>query len=739
MTLRRPRLPTAALSREARDTLFLLGVLGWTLLPQLTHVPLWCAFFAAGALLWRGWIALRGRPLPGRRWLLLALAVAALGTAWSHHSLLGKEAGITLLVLLAALKTLELRARRDAVVVFFLGFVLVLAAFLRSQSLAVALAMGLSVVGLLMALALAHMPGGRPGLRSVLGLTLRNAALGTPVIVLLFLFFPRLPPLWGMPAAGIGQTGLSDELQLGQVAELASDERLAMRVEFPDGSVPAPEQLYFRGPVLRRYDGQRWRADDGGLGPAPLPGSEPWAAPGPTGPTGPPGPPGAMPLRLELGQPLSYIATLEPSRLTSLPLLEFTASAPQVQGLDAPLALRDDLHWQTRQPRTERLRLRGQAFLSLRHLETDAPGRDLRVKDDERSLPPGVHPRTRAWAAALRDQPALASASPERFAELASEAVLAHIRSAGFVYTLAPGLGGEADPLDDFWLDQREGFCEHYAVAYVVVMRALGVPARIVTGYQGGRLNPIDGLLEVRQSDAHAWAEVWLPGAGWSRVDPTAAVAPDRIRLGQRLQAAPGLIAGTLAQVDPALLERLRQLWSAADHRWNDWVLHYGRQRQQDLLRQIGWESPDLYSAARTLLTALAVLGLAGATWAAWDGWRSRRRDPWLRLLTATQAELARRGLTDAPRLPARSLADAVLTHWGPAGAPLATALRQLDQRRYGPAPPSTTGPRPHPHTWSEALQLRRSLRQLPHRPPALKEPFARAEARASGHRAESP
>ena len=312
----------AGLGREARDTLFLLGVIGWTLLPQLAHVPLWCALYAGAALLWRGWIALRARALPGRRWLLLALAVAAAGTVWSHSSLLGKEAGLTLLVLLAALKTLELRARRDAVVVFFLGFVLVLAAFLRSQSLAVALAMGPAVLGLLMALALAHMPGGHPSLRSVLGLTLRSATLGTPVIVLLFLFFPRLPPLWGLPGAGAGQTGLSDELQLGQVAELASDERLAMRVEFLGAPVPPRELLYFRGPVLRRYDGQRWRADDGGIGPAPLPGQLAGltlAAP---------------PLQVELDRPLRYIATLEPSRLTSLPLLEFTPELPPITGLD---------------------------------------------------------------------------------------------------------------------------------------------------------------------------------------------------------------------------------------------------------------------------------------------------------------------------------------------------------------------------------------------------------------------
>jgi transglutaminase-like putative cysteine protease len=695
------RLPgTHRLSRESRDTLFLLGVIAWTLLPQASHVPGWCAAYAMAALGWRAWLALHGGALPGRRWLLLALALAAAGTAWSHQSLIGKDAGITLLVVLAALKTLELRARRDAVVVFFLGFVLVLANFLHSQSLAVALAMGVSVLGLLAALALAHMPGGRPSLRSALALTLRSALLGTPIVLVLFLFFPRLPPLWGMPGAGAARTGLSEELQLGQVAELAADERLAMRIRFLDGPAPPAEQRYFRGPVLRLYDGQRWRADEGGLGP----------------PAAGPVPPGA-PMQLQLDQAVAYEATIEPLDIASLPLLEFSiGEPPQIDGLALPLALRDDLHWQPRRPITERIRLRALAFLALRYHADDGVAPEHLVKPADLALPAFAHPRTRAWAAALRAGPALAGVVPAQLAERASAEVLAHIRRAGYAYTLTPGEGRAGladDAVDAFWLDHREGFCEHYAASFVVVMRALGVPARIVTGYQGGQLNPVDGLLEIRQSDAHAWAEIWQSARGWTRVDPTAAIAPDRIRLGQRLRPPPGLVAGTLAQVDPALLERLRQLWSAADHRWNDWVLHYGQQRQRDLLERLGWQSPDLYSAARTLLVALGGFGLAGAAWAAWDGWRSRRRDPWLRSLAAVQAELARRGLAEAPRLPPRSLALAVQARWGQAAAPLAELLRRCDAQRYGAPDAADAAGWPRPG-WRLARELRWALRRLP-------------------------
>jgi len=699
------------LSRDARDTLFLLAVIGWTLAPQLPQVPAWCALYALAALAWRARLALRSEPLPGRAWTITAVALAAAGTFWSHHSLIGKEAGLTLLVVLAALKTLELRARRDAVVIFFLGFVLVLAAFLRSQSLGTALAMALSVLGLLTALALAHMPGGRPSLRSVAGLTLRNAAVGTPLVVLLFLFFPRLPPLWGQPAEAVAQTGLSDELQLGQVAELASDERLAMRLRFADGALPPPELRYFRGPVLSRSDGPRWRADLT----APLRPRE-VAPPATSVPAG------------KVAAPLRYTAWIEPGPTRNLPLPEFTQRPPSVDGLDEPPRLTRDGQWLARQPWTGRLQVQGEARLQERlpaHSPESAP--ETAPTAAERALPPGRYLRTRAWAQTwaqrLRRDGAIAPESPDDpqppGAERLSAALLAHIRQGGYQYTLAPGLPEDgADPVDAFWLDQREGFCEHYAVAYVVVMRSLGVPARLVTGYQGGQLNALDGWLDVRQSDAHAWTEVWQPGRGWLRVDPTAAVAPDRIRLSQRLRPPPGLVAGALERVDPALLERMRQLWRAADHRWSEAVLHYGRERQADLLRRIGWERPDLFTAARTLLIALALLGLAGAAWAAWDGRRRRQRDLWLRTLDAVQAELQRRGLADAAQLPPRSLARAVQTRWGdnPTGQALARALLDFDAQRYAP-PAANAWPGASPRVAQRALLD--ALRHLPATPDA--------------------
>ncbi|MDP4300089.1 transglutaminase TgpA family protein [Leptothrix discophora] len=637
--MRLPGLPT--LPRERRDTLFMLAVLAWTLAPLAGHVPTWATAGAALALLWRAALAWRGAALPPR-WLLTGLLIASVGAvALTWRSLGGKDAGLALLVMLAALKTLELRARRDALVLFFLGFFLVLSNFLHSQSLAIALAMGGAVWGLLAALVLAHMPVGRPGLANAAGKAGRLMLTGVPLVAALFVFFPRIAPLWGVPGDAGGRTGLSNELQLGDVAELALDDRVALRVQF-NGPPPPPQALYFRGPVLSQPDGRRWTVLPWRAGAALPPAFDPRQQADPSMPGD-----------------LRYEMTVEPLRIATLPLLESVQGLPErIAGGEDGLVLapHPEGSWISNRPITERLQVRA---VARRDGRTPGLPEDLLTGtlSNWLALPAGQHPRTRAWAAELARQPALAQAPSEaRRADVLAIALIAHIRQAGYAYTLSPGELGE-QPLDAFWLDRRAGFCEHYATAFVVVMRSLGVPARIVTGYQGGRLNPIDGVLEVRQSDAHAWAEYWRAGDGWVRVDPTAAIAPERISGGQRLSAPRGLVAGALANVDPALLERLRAVWGALDHRWNQWVLGHGRQRQLDLLRALGWVDADLSDLGRALAIALATLAGLGAALAAWQARRSRPRDPWLRAWQDLRRSLARRGYPSQPHETPRQLA----------------------------------------------------------------------------------
>jgi protein-glutamine gamma-glutamyltransferase len=648
--LTRLALPWRPVGRESRDTLFMLVVIAWTIAPHLLRLGAWVGVLCLVVLVWRGALALRQGPLPSRWWLLTILAIAAGLTLWTQRTLFGKDAGVTLLVVLMALKTLELRARRDALVVFFLGFFLVLTQFLYSQSLATALAMGLSVWGWLTALTLAHMPAGRPRLVEAAGLAGRAALIGTPVMVALFLLFPRLGPLWAMPG-GAAKTGLSDNLQLGDVAELANDDEIAFRLRF-DGPSPPAEALYFRGPVLSDYDGRRWRA-------------------------GPSMPSSFEPAPVEAVSPRGvyrYEMTLEPLRIPWLPLLEGTRlmpeATPPVVGL--PGQPDADGQWKLPRPQTERVILKAQADLQT------PPAPALRPFERRLllTLPSDAHPRTRAWAAALQQQPTLRGADASALAR----AVLQHIRRTPFIYTLEPGRYGN-DPIDEFWLDRREGFCEHYAAAFVVVMRAMGVPARIVTGYQGTDFLPVDGYYAVRQSHAHAWAEFWQSDRGWVRADPTGAVAPERIRRSQALQPAPGLFGGALQAVSPDLRLQWREWVETLDNRWNQWVLGYGKRQQFDLLSQLGVQSPDLLSLARVLVTLVVGAGVAGAAWAWFD---ARRLGPWQRLRQRIVRQLVRLGIEARPSDTLATLAACLRERCGESGEAAARALMKLELHRYG-------------------------------------------------------
>ena len=664
------------LPRETRDTLFLLAVIGWTVLPHLARLPWWCVALSALVLVWRAHLALANLRLPGRMPIAALLVIAAALTMWSEQSLFGKEAGVTMLVVLMSLKTLELRARRDALVVFFLGFFLVLTHFLYSQSLFTALAMLVSVWGLLTALVLAHMPVGKPPLRQAGALAARSALFGAPLMVVLFVLFPRVGPLWGMPQDAMGRTGLSGTLRLGGVAEIANDDSVAFRIKFDDNLVPAGEALYFRGPVLSRFDGVEWRRRTYRLSEL-----------------------ARSPQVLTQGNGIGYEITLEPIRLPLLPVLEVTPdvpeAAPKIETYAA--SLRPDLQWQTDRVVAERIRFTARAWLRSRQ------GGELDGSEYAEAvhLPEGFNPRIRAWAAEFRRDHNLARGD----AVAITAALLDHIRKSDFSYTLAPGTYGR-DAVDEFWLDRRAGFCEHFAVSFVVIMRALGIPARVVTGYQGAE-RALDGYYIVRQSHAHAWAEAWQAGRGWVRVDPTAAVAPERVTRSANLEPAPGLVAGALRTMNPELLAQLRAGWEAVNNRWNQWVLNYSRTQQFDLLQSMGIRSPDWQSLGLALLGLLVTGALAGAVWALWD---RHRQDPWQRLQGQVRDALALLGVPARPHDPPRRLATLVRQRLGDRSDLLAYELDALDRSRYG----LNARRKPDPAWWPrfsfEAARLRRAV-----------------------------
>ncbi len=661
---------TASLTREARDTLWLLAMLALVLLPHTPHLPWWCSLSASLALLWRAHLAWRDAPLPPR-WLLGLMLVGTVALTWlTHRTVLGREAGITLVVILTTLKCLELRARRDNLVCLYLGFFLILTQFFQGQGIGQALLMLVSVWGLLTSLVLGQRPLGRPSINDAGKEALRAMLYGLPLMVVLFLLFPRFGPLWSLPRDAQGHTGLSDQLTLGDVAELAQDSAVALRIKFL-GKAPPTSSLYFRGPTLDQFDGKQWH-------PAP-----PMA--------------GWRPNYTLQGQPFTYEITLEPLGIDVLPMLDGTAQAT-TNGMSALPLYRNGAQWSLARPLDQRLQLLGMAWPKA----AEGPLEDNIQLREWVNLPPGFNPRTLAWAAQLRRQPALAQADALSLAS----AVLQHIRSGGFRYTLQPGLSpqpGNPHLIDEFWFDRKAGFCEHFASSFAVVMRALDVPARVVLGFQGADLNPIDGQYIVRNSHAHAWVEIWQPGQGWLRVDPTAAAEPDR--LNRAPQALPfASLPGPLADIAPNALRRWRNQWDAVNHRWNVWVLQYAQGDQMKLLASIGWESPDWRSLGQALALVMAAMVLIGST-AVWLTRDRQRTTPWQQLNRRTQAALTPLvpwGLP-VPTGPSPAAASAWLravntcidTERQALPATLlkamARSLRELDSLQYGNTPPSST------------------------------------------------
>lgn len=569
-----------SLPRDKADTLLLLGSALLVLAPHAAHLPLWVSLLCAATLAWRGAITLRGKRMPSTM-VLLPIAVAAMaGIQFSYKTLLGRDAGVAMLVLLVAFKMLEMHARRDLYVVIFLCFFLVLTNFFYAQGIGTALLMVAAVLALLTTQLSFQFTGKVPKLGARLAMGAKMLLFAAPIAVVLFFVFPRLGgPLWSMPGAagsGGGKSGLSERMAPGQMSNLAMSGEPAFRVRF-EGPVPPKAQLYWRGLVLDAFDGTAWTRG----------GSIPTRS--------------GTSLRVR-GQAQRYEVTLEPSDTRWLFTLEMAGHMPEVPGYQAQVS--HQLELSTDRPLAERVR-----YPMISYPDYALDGRD--TLDDPNQwllLPFGYNPQALAAGLALRKEP-----EPAR----RIDAVLRRFREQPYSYTLEPPLLGRHS-VDEFLYATRAGFCEHYSGAFVFLMRAAGIPARVVTGYQGGELNPLDGYVTVRQSDAHAWAEVWLRGRGWVRVDPTAAVAPERVRrnLAAAVDVPPPFGIDALRGLSmfggssDSLLGRLRNALGAVNNGWNQWVLNYTPERQRGFLQSLG-DSLAGWRVAGLIMLGAGVLLLA--------------------------------------------------------------------------------------------------------------------------------
>jgi transglutaminase-like putative cysteine protease len=548
-----------------KTQMLLLASIAFVVAPHVLHLPIWVTLTVFGVGAWKWYAQQHAWPMPNALIRMSVTTACVIGIFISYGIPFGRDPGVALLIIMVTLKLLELRRHRDALLTVFLCYFLVITNFLYSQSMAMAVYM-VSVVWLitLTLIVLSH-PGKRLPFLNAGKLATTLLVQSVPLVIILFILVPRVPnPFWGMSSGSAsGSTGISDQMSPGSVSKLIRSEDVAFRVKFKD-QLPQPANRYWRGPVLWQYDGKTW-------------------SPGPSSTSN-------QSIQVHaLGPPIEYEVTLEPHDNRWLFALDMAGSVPAIGQVT------HDFQLLANKPVKNTIRYALKSYPQYRI------GTLLSTRQHHRALqlPPRLNPQTRQLAASWR-------AKGLSDSEIITQA-LTMFRTEPFIYTLQPPMLG-TNAVDDFLFKTRRGFCEHYASAMAFLMRAAGIPTRIVIGYQGGELNPLGEYMLVRQSDAHAWVEIWQPGKGWQRVDPTGAVAPERVEIGidaaipaeERLQ--------SLLGTNNAYMHSLRLLWDGINFQWNQWVVGYDFQRQQRFLSALGFDNVSWQKLAIGLFIGLGMV-----------------------------------------------------------------------------------------------------------------------------------
>jgi protein-glutamine gamma-glutamyltransferase len=589
-------------------------------LPLVPYVPLWVALVGVALVALRFALVHREHrrgATTSTRIATWALALVAIALAFlirkTYGYFVGRDPCVAFLFVLVGIKFLEVRTLRDGTLLVCLAIFLLVTPFFYSQSLAAAffaLPAILAVGAALDALADPTATADFASIRRAWRRTLVMIAQGLPIAAALFVLFPRLAsPLWGLPADRAAATGLSETMSPGSISELSLSDAVAFRVDF-DGVPPPPRLRYWRGPVLSRFDGREWRALPPQAGGRLLQGEATLAR---------------------------YTVTLEANDHPWLFALDFPATLPTIDGGD----MRGNAGGLAGYSREQQFILRGPLTQPMRYtldsLLVDAyPVASAREAQVNARTPPG-NPRTADFVRQMRDK----YPDDRRFIS----AVLQWFHDEPFFYTLSPPLLDEPEPVDMFLFDTRRGFCEHYASAFVVMLRDAGIAARVVTGYQGGEINPRGGYMIVRQSDAHAWAEAVIDGR-WHRFDPTAAVAPSRIDRGLYGSVPASDPVPLFAREDGGWLKSMQLAIDAINHQWRRHVVEFNRDRQRALWRD--WKIDAFAPWQMVLAVALGVVGWAIVVLLAF-ALRRKRRERAIALWESVCRRLAHAGF---PRLP---------------------------------------------------------------------------------------
>ncbi len=583
----------------------LIVVQSIVLLPLWFHLPGWITASTIALLLTRYTIYKKAFKLPS--WLILVLALCALGGVFLYfRTISGREAGVGLISLMYTFKLLEAKNYRDGALILFISFFILVTAFLYDESILMGFYLLVSILSILLGLIALNSIKGIAGIRhlsKISGVALLQAL---PIMLVLFFLFPRLSgPLWAMPSNLESGMGIDDEMSPGAISSLYGFDEIAFRVDFDD-EAPAVNQMYWRGLVLSEFDGIAWKI---GVE-SPIRG-------------------GSYPK----GDPTySYRVQLEPHNRHWIFGLEDLIEPPKEK-----VYLFNNFTWRRAQRVNQRLLYSAQAYqLDYSDIELSQWQRQLNTQ-----LPDNGNDQTKEWAINEYQQ----IGEPEEFVRF----VLSYIRQQNYHYTLLPEVI-EQNVVDGFWLNSREGYCEHYASAFVFIMRAVGIPARVVTGYQGGEYNPYGDYYIIRQKDAHAWTEVWLDGEGWRRVDPTAAIHPSRVDDSLLNQTSSrddwfadfDSLTTTDSEVSRNVWQQISLRWDALQSFWNESLMGYDQDMQFSWLSKLGVNHNQWRYLGYALL---ATIVLAGAGFGLWILSQAKSRDKVERAYRHFQRVLAKQGV----------------------------------------------------------------------------------------------
>ena len=565
-TMRKRRATDGSLLASLPWTLLAVAI---TLLPHVPYLATWIPLLFLACALARWTIERRRGRLPADIPRAIFTAAGFLGVLAQYGSLNGVGPGTALLSVMASMKLLETRTRRDQYVLLFIAIFLLMASLLREQYLW-SLPFLVAGIWLIMTAWLRLSATQSAPIRESVRTTGRLLAYTMPLMIVMWVLFPRLAtPFWAIPIEkDTAVSGLSDSMSPGDISQLSLSNAVAFRVNF-SGEPPPPALRYWRGLVLHRFNGRTWTGADIAYSP------------------------NSLDRVRVLGNPIDYEVTLEPTRQQRLFALDVPAAW---QGERIFMSPRQEL--QLLRPVDNRI---AYSVTSYSSYQTDSNLAEF-GQNYYRRLPESGNPRSVEFAQQLR----ASVDSDERYINQ----VLQYFNQEPFYYTLEPPPLG-SNPVDRFLFETRQGFCEHYASAFAVLLRAAGIPARIVLGYQGGELNPLGQYMIVRQSDAHAWTEAWLPERGWVRIDPTAAVAPERISDGVTASRFSGIGSRWGLSTPSLLLHRLGLTLDALNAKWNEWVLGYGPDQQSSFLERLGMENPNWRKLMLTLVVVSTLLLLA--------------------------------------------------------------------------------------------------------------------------------